>query len=86
MLQIGLITDNPAVYGQYLGSLSGSLYLIDEMCIEIINRKLHDIEVDAPLIVPVGPYGYDTYESKSISEAYKRLISNIKYVINRGNR
>jgi len=83
MLSLGLITDNPAEYGKYNGMLGGYLYVVDDMSIETISKNMYNIDVDTPLIVPVGKYGYDTFETKTIPEAYKKIISHMRYLYNR---
>jgi len=71
-------------YGKHVRILKNTLEYLDGENKNIVNSEMHDVELDGSLIVPVGSYSFDTYESGMLANSYKRMISHLKYCINRG--
>jgi len=70
-------------YGKNIGTIRGTLgYLSDINLVSVSNYM--DVPTDSSLIVPVGEYAFDSYETNSLSDSYKKFISYTKFCLNRG--
>jgi len=85
LLSYNLILNDYRDYGKHVRLLRESLQYLDDVNKEIVNDEMGDLELDGDLIVPVGHYSFDTFESGGLVDSYNRMISNLKFCINRGN-
>ncbi|OUM62539.1 hypothetical protein PIROE2DRAFT_11117 [Piromyces sp. E2] len=83
MLSYNIMLGEQKTYGKHLGLIKGILNYLDTINMESVNTYM-DIPTSEYLFVPIGEYSYDSFEQKTIADSYKKLITNMKYCINRG--
>ncbi|OUM62400.1 hypothetical protein PIROE2DRAFT_11307 [Piromyces sp. E2] len=81
-LSYNLMLNDYRSYGKNIGNLMGNLKYLNEMNMASVSNYM-DIPTDTPLIVPVGEYAFDSYETNSLSDSYKKFVTNTKFCINR---
>ncbi|OUM59042.1 hypothetical protein PIROE2DRAFT_15529, partial [Piromyces sp. E2] len=84
LLSYNLILNDYRDYGKHINMLKNTLLYLDVINMVSVNEEMGDLEPDGSLIVPVGSYSYDSFESLSLSESYNKMVSYLKYCINRG--
>jgi len=85
LLSYNLILNDYRDYGKHISALKNNLIYLDDLNMAIINEEMSNLETDGSLIVPVGYYSFDTYESGLLGDSYTKMVVYLKYCMNRGN-
>jgi len=82
LLSYSLMLGDMRYYGKYKGIIKGTLVYLDTVNFSSVSDYM-DIEVSEKLTSPVGEYAFDTYESLTLADSYKKFLSNAKFCFNR---
>ncbi|ORX42838.1 hypothetical protein BCR36DRAFT_149995 [Piromyces finnis] len=82
-LSLNFITGKMYNYYRNNGALIGISGFLAEQNLPIVTAHM-DVPTVNPLYIPVGKYSFDTVETISLADAYKKLLSFVKFCLNRG--
>jgi len=85
LLALSLIIGDIPTYQIYKEAADGDLYILQDLNFINVDKNMRNTISDSPLFVPVGEYAFDTVEVIPIADSFKKLVTNLKYVVNRGN-
>ncbi|OUM56941.1 hypothetical protein PIROE2DRAFT_18237 [Piromyces sp. E2] len=83
-LSYNLILNNTKNYFQNTGALNCMTDFLIEDNLDSVSQYMN-IPTSSSLMIPVGKYSYDSFEQLTLSDSYKKFLSNVKYCINRVN-
>ncbi|KAG4106217.1 hypothetical protein H8356DRAFT_1628065 [Neocallimastix lanati (nom. inval.)] len=83
LLALSLIIGDIPTYQIYKEAADGDLYILQDLNFINVDKNMRNTISDSPLFVPVGEYAFDTVEVIPIADSFKKLVTNLKYVVNR---
>ena len=83
MISNSIITNDYDSYIKYKKLLSDDLESL-EFSYKSSADNVNGISSTNILTIPMGNYAYDTLQSNYLTEFYNKLLTNIKFVLNRG--
>ena len=86
LLSYNLMLNDYRDYGKHISALKGTLRYLDTINMPSVNKEMGNLEIDGSLRVPVGSYAFDSFEKGKLGESYSKMVSYLKYCINRGEK
>ncbi|ORY74001.1 hypothetical protein LY90DRAFT_666452 [Neocallimastix californiae] len=83
LLSYNLMLNDYRDYGKHINALKGTLRYLDTINMPSVNKEMGNLEIDGSLRVPVGSYAFDSFEKGKLGESYSKMVSYLKYCINR---
>jgi len=83
MISYSLMLNDYPSYEKYKDSLEYNVYFLNDENIPSVSENMENIVTETPLLSPVGKYAFDTFETLNLADSYRKLITNLKFIINR---
>ncbi|ORX45583.1 hypothetical protein BCR36DRAFT_299064, partial [Piromyces finnis] len=84
LTSLSIISRDYAEWFKHNNNTLGDIFIFDTLSWHSVNANMNNVKTSSPLIIPVGKYSYDSLETVPLSEAYSKMLSDLKYVYNRG--
>jgi len=81
---MSIIANDDDNYMKYKTLLLNDSIALDSIYVDSLQSIMNEIVDLRQLLVPVGMYSYDSYESNTLTDTYRRFVSAIKFIINKG--